>query len=283
LLLIAFVYLFGVVIALATGTPVDRSGVVVGLLVLLPLSASVHYANEYADYETDGLTIRTPFSGGSGALQRSGLGRRSALVGAWVTGLVGAGLSGIAYGLDFLPLAGLGILALGTFFGWMYSLAPLALGWRGWGELDNALLGGVALPFYGYVVQTGRVEGGVLLACLPFGALVFTNLLATTWADRAADFVVGKRTLATRWPLNQLRALYWAVVAGAYLSLLLLGGRVFPAIVAWSSIAVLPVSIWGGAAYTRRHSPFPSVFAMVCLLGVQLISWWSTAGFCCLI
>jgi hypothetical protein len=71
------------------------------------------------------------------------------------------------------------ILALGTLFGWMYSLKPLALGWRGLGELDNAVLGGLLLPFYGYVVQAGTVDVGVILALLPFGASAFVNLLAT--------------------------------------------------------------------------------------------------------
>jgi len=55
----------------------------VGLAALLPVSAGVHYANEYADYLTDRLTTRTLFSGGSGALAEMGLPQRSALWAAW--------------------------------------------------------------------------------------------------------------------------------------------------------------------------------------------------------
>ena len=38
------------------------------------------------------------------------------------------------------------VLSLGAFFGWMYSVRPFALAWHGWGEVDNAALGGVLLP-----------------------------------------------------------------------------------------------------------------------------------------
>ena len=37
------------------------------------ISISIHYVNEYADVETDRITQRTAFSGGSGALPESGL------------------------------------------------------------------------------------------------------------------------------------------------------------------------------------------------------------------
>lgn len=57
---------------------------------------------------------------------------------------------------------------------------------------------GVALPVYVYVVQAGPLDPQVVLIFIPFGTLVFVNLLATTWADREADAAVEKFTLATR-------------------------------------------------------------------------------------
>lgn len=73
LLLIALVYALGVAIAFAEGVALDVTELVVGLVALLPVAASVHYVNEYADYWSDRLTSRTPFSGGSGALAQTGL------------------------------------------------------------------------------------------------------------------------------------------------------------------------------------------------------------------
>jgi 1,4-dihydroxy-2-naphthoate octaprenyltransferase len=282
LVLIAFVYLFGSVISLANGVHLNVGTFWMGLLALLPLSASVHYANEYADHETDARTMRTPFSGGSGALLRTGLHQIVALRAAWIAAVVGALIAFIAFERGFLSPSAFGILTLGTFFGWMYSLKPLALGWRGLGELDNALLGGVMLPLYGYVAQEGNVDAWVIMALLPFGASVFINLLATTWPDRVADEMVGKRTLATRLPVQYLRLLYWSVALGIVLSLFLLLHRVLPLSVVAGSLLTAPVILWGGLRYTRQHSPFPTVAAMVLLLFAQTIAWWSSVDFCCL-
>ncbi|MFT4945878.1 MAG: 4-hydroxybenzoate polyprenyltransferase [Natronomonas sp.] len=66
LALVVGVYLFGAKIALAGGATLSWSALLAGCCALLPLAASTHYANEYADYETDALTERTPFSGGAG-------------------------------------------------------------------------------------------------------------------------------------------------------------------------------------------------------------------------
>jgi len=93
--------------------------------------------------------------------------------------------------LGLLTPVPLVVLFAGAFLGWMYSLPPLALAWRGWGELDNALLGGVALPLYAYLVQSGELDRWVILIFIPFSMLVFINLLATTWTDRDADRSVG--------------------------------------------------------------------------------------------
>jgi 1,4-dihydroxy-2-naphthoate octaprenyltransferase len=208
--------------------------------------------------------------------------RHLALIGAWIALCVGGAFSIVAAWMGVLNLVSLFVLAFGAFFGWMYSLPPLALAWRGWGELDNALIGSVALPLYGYVVHSDRFDWAVILACLPFFGLAFTNLLATTWADREADTAVGKCTLATSWPVIRLRLLYITVVAGSFSLLLLLHSWGFPPIVVWSSFLVLPVAIWGMSTYTRISNPFPSVAAMVLMLFVQLVAWWSMADFCCL-
>jgi len=273
LLAIILVYLFGSIVAWAHDVIIDFPAFTFGLVVVLPVSASIHYANEYADYETDSLTRRTSFSGGSGALQESGLTPGIALKAAWFGLLVGLLLGLLGLHLGLLTPTALAVLAWGAFWGWMYSLRPFALAWRGWGELDNAMLGGVALPVYGYMVQTGSLDPRVVLIFIPFGMLVFVNLLATTWADREADAKVGKFTLATRWSVNSLRLLYLLVAVGVFVYLLLLGQLLFPQLVILSSILVIPVLLWGIRVYTRQHSPFPTVAAMAFYLVIQIAAW----------
>jgi len=278
LLLVAVVYALGTAIALAQGVTPDTSVFLGGLGGVLFVAASIHYANEYADYETDRLTERTPFSGGSGALVEYDLPRRLPLVAAVVTFVIGLAIA-VACTVHGQPVVGVGVLLFGAVFGWMYSLPPLALAWNGLGELGNAMLGGLALPAYGYATQTGRVDATIVLACLPFALLTFANLLDTTWPDREADAAVGKETLATRWSPRRLHALYILAVASAFALLVALAGGVLPTVVAYGSFLALPFAVWGTVTYTRKRSPFPTVAAMVVLVVVQLVGWAVVAGY----
>ena len=278
LLLVATVYLLGAAIAVAHGAAPEPGALLGGLCALLPVAASVHYANEYADHETDALTVRTPFSGGSGAIPELGLAPAVARRAAWAAAGLGlvATVAHLLAGL--LGVVAAALLAGIALFGWQYSVG-VALAWRGLGELDNAALGGLALPGYGYAVLAGTVTPEAVLACVPLGAVVFANLLDTTWPDREADGTVGKATLATRWSPPALRRLYLLAVGVALGSppLLAVVG-VLPWPVALASMAVAPLLAWGAAWYTRRRSPLPTVAAMVGTVVVQLAAWAWVAG-----
>jgi 1,4-dihydroxy-2-naphthoate octaprenyltransferase len=270
LVAVTLVYSWGLLIALPWLDAFRPLSYVSGLSALLLASASIHYANEYADYETDAPAVRTPFFGGSGALQEYGAPRETALRAAQVTLIAGlmAALTATVFGL--LPFLALPLLLLGIIGDWMYSLPPVALARRGWGELTNAFLGGMLLPIWGFTVQAGRLEWRMFLLTLPFMLHVFVNLLATTWADREADRRVGKFTLATRWSVANLRALYFLSVAAAYLSLFLMRDWLLPGRLVWLTALLLPLALWAGYSYARQHSPFPSVFVMVLFLIMQL-------------
>ena len=145
LLLVVTVYALGIVVAVARGAPLGEGALLAGVAALVPTAAGVHYANEYADHETDALTERTPFSGGSGALRATGLPRRLMSTAAVVTLTAGVGLAGAALAVGLLPARAVAILAGSALVGVQYSVGPLALARRGLGELANAALGGVAL------------------------------------------------------------------------------------------------------------------------------------------
>ena len=277
LLLMAVVYATGVALAVARGAAFDPAGASLGFLVYLPVAASVHYANEYADRGTDLLTDRTPFSGGSGALARTRLDPRVALWAAVAALGVGGAASLSAYAAGRLSGAALALLAAVAVLGWGYSLPPLALAWHGLGEVDNALLGGVLLPSYGVAVA-GALSPGAPLAFVPFGFVVFVNLLATSWPDRGADAAVGKRTLATRFEPSTLRRFYLAGVAGAVASVALVPAAVLPPPVRLAVGASLLPLAWGFRAYTRRRSALPTVATMVATAASQLVAWSAVAA-----
>ncbi|PJF25844.1 MAG: hypothetical protein CUN53_10720 [Phototrophicales bacterium] len=165
------------------------------------------------------------------------------------------------------------LLLIGTVGGWMYSVKPLKLAWRGWGEVDNALLGGMILPLFGYAAQSGRVSLEAVLIFTPFTIFVFTNLLAVTWADRHADGQVGKRTLAVLLRPAHLRVLYWAALIASAVLFISLIDLAIPSDSLWTLLVSLPLMIWGALTYTRLNSPHPSVLLMVGFLIAQLVYW----------
>ncbi len=267
---VMLVYAVGVLLARAEGYTFSMTAVMPAFGVLLLVALSIHYINEYADYETDALTQPTPYSGGSGVLPRGVVPRAFALSAAWGTvsaGIIGALMLVIA---EVMPLTAVVVLVVGTVGGWMYSVAPLKLAWRGWGEVTNAVLGGMLLPIYGYTVMTGAVNVEVVCCFIPLTMLVFLNLLATTWADRVADGQVGKYTLATRYQAHHLRWLYAVVAMGAY-GLWIALASVHPREVVVVGLLALPVTLWGAWRYTRTDAPHASVHMMVVFIVGQLI------------
>lgn len=247
-----------------------------GVTALLPVAVTIHYANEYTDVETDALTTRTPFSGGSGALDRIGLPRsflRSTTIGSAVVALVV--VAGIA-SIVGLPLDALVLLAVIFGLGLAYSLPPIAFVRRGIGEVINAFLGGVLLPLYGVAVVASP-RPAAAFAVVPFTLLVGCNLFATHWPDRAADAAVGKRTLAVRWSPARIRRAFVTLAATAAIvtATLWLGG-ILPDAVALAHLAPVPFLLWSWLVLTHQRSPLPAVLAMVVLAVAGTIAWWWT-------
>jgi 1,4-dihydroxy-2-naphthoate octaprenyltransferase len=248
--------------------------VLVGLVALLPVAVTIHYANETADVDTDARTAPTPFSGGSRALVETDVSvsflRTSLLVSSSVA--IGGGLAGVLVGA-LAPTATV-LLFVGLVAGAAYSLPPVALVRRGAGEPVNMLLGGLVLPVYGVSV-VARPTFGAALATVPFTLVVGCNLLAVHWPDRHADRAVGKRTRAVQWSRTRLRRAYatLAILAGASTVCLWWWG-VFPDAVALAHLAPVPFLVWGWMTLTRQRSPLPAVAAMVVLALTATVAWW---------
>ncbi|WP_227130609.1 prenyltransferase [Halorubellus salinus] len=269
LALICVVYALGVLVAVARGG--EHANVLVGVGALLAVAVAVHYANEYADYETDALTTPTPYSGGSGVLHATGLERAfawRALVGASALATVAVLASAVAG----LPATAIALLSVILVAGVAYSLGP-RLAWRGLGELTNALLGGLALPLYGVAVTGTTPDVVDVLTFLPFTAIVFANLLATQWPDRRADAEVGKRTLAVILRVRTLRGLYTftAIIGLGGITTLVATGLAPLALLALAAPTTVLLVV-GAHRYGRVESPAVTVHAMVVLAFAYVIT-----------
>lgn len=276
LVLVVLVYATGVAAGTtrSAGSLADAGPAVVwGLAALVTTAVSVHVVNEYADYDTDARTVRTRFSGGSGALHDLGLHPRLALRGASTSALLAVAVAGAGLVVGALSPAAVVLALLGLVGGWQYSVGPLRLARHGWGEVANAALGGLLLPVYGVAVVTGGVTAADAALFVPFAALAFVNLLETQWADRDADRMVGKATLASRLSDRATRLLAAAATVTGYGALVVLSPAPIPTPVAVASMAAAPFSVWAMVTMTRRREPLPAVVAMVVMVLAQLVAW----------
>jgi 1,4-dihydroxy-2-naphthoate octaprenyltransferase len=159
---------------------------------LIVAHASVNIFNDYFDSRSklDTKTQRTPFSGGSGAIQSGLLSEKQAL---WV-GIacliiiipIGVFFT-IAVGWLLLPLLAIAIISI-----ILYTPLILRMGYPEW----SAGLGLGVLPVLGaYFVQTGSYTMGAFLASIPSGILVHNLLLLNEFPDAEYDITVKRRTL----------------------------------------------------------------------------------------
>jgi len=234
------------------------------LLLIVLAAAAIHLANEAADHETDRRTRRTPFSGGSGALAASSLSPRVPLALALaLSGLVVV-LALMATGSGAIQPAATALLLLGLAGGLAYSLPPVAVERRGWGEPLNAVLGALLLPLYGVAALAGAAIVLDVVAFLPFFFVAFASVMATAWPDRAADGATGKATMQVRLsPVTLRRIALGAAVAFILSTFLSAATDAIP--LAFAGLAVTPLLVLGLHRYTRVTSPLANVAAMVAL------------------
>jgi 1,4-dihydroxy-2-naphthoate octaprenyltransferase len=262
LALIGVVYVTGVLLGLVRRGEPRLDVVLLGAVVLLFAASSVHLANEYVDVETDAITERTAFSGGSGVLPRGLVDRRIAAAGSFVAGTLACGATLLLVVAGIVPgLAGT-ILLAGLAGGIAYSVPPLAAARRGVGEVLNATLGGMLLPLYGVAVARGSADVLDVIAFAPFTLVVFLSVMATAWADRSPDAATGKRTLQTRLPASTLRRMHAAVivlfVAAEAVSALLGASPAAPVL-----LVLLPLLAAAHRRYTVVRDPSLAVLVMV--------------------
>jgi 1,4-dihydroxy-2-naphthoate octaprenyltransferase len=223
------------------------------LVIMVCAILMAHYANEYADYETDALTRRTMFSGGSGVLPSGVVPRSWALYAAIAFLIVTILLSAIAFFSGVITQDVVILVLMGLPLGWFYSMPPLALERTSAGELDNAFLGGFLMPLMGYVPQTGYVTSLSLMVCFPLFLAVLVNLLTVHWSDRRADEVVGKRTLVVR--LGSRTFLLFEVLTVAMLSAILLLLFVLPLMVVLVTSISGIIAAWAILGFRRNGGP----------------------------
>lgn len=170
-----------------------NSGIfIITLIGVVAVHISVNLFNEYSDWKTgiDENTERTPFSGGSGNLQKGLLEPFQVRLAAWITltvaFFIGLGLAWVS-GWPVLILMGVGGIA--TVFYTDY-LSKLIIG-----EFAAGITLGSFVVIGTYFVQTGEITSGIIWASVSPGILTMLLLLLNEFPDIEADRAGGRRHL----------------------------------------------------------------------------------------
>ncbi|ORZ41658.1 hypothetical protein BCR44DRAFT_39250 [Catenaria anguillulae PL171] len=204
----------------------ENAGLDLGLLVLgwifvLTCQVSAHLLGEYYDLPSDRyayLASPSPFTGGSRVLVSAAadaahkvtpltckhLGQLTTLL-ALVQALAGLGWLDLAGREAVLfPLA-LAMIALAH----QYSAPPLKLNHRALGELGAGVVMNLLLPYFGAILHLpnkvyltnpsaamANLHTSLAMLVIPSFLLKIALFMILNWADRRADFLGGKTTLA---------------------------------------------------------------------------------------
>jgi 1,4-dihydroxy-2-naphthoate polyprenyltransferase len=190
------------------------------LVVAVAIQVFTNYQNDYADGRrgTDDRRVG-PTRLVAGGLATAEQVRTASLIAAGVAGVAGIAMA-IVVGPVLLLVGALSLAA-----GYFYTGGPRPYGYAGFGEVFVFVFFGVVATAGSAYVQVEEVSLLSLGASIPVGLLATALLVVNNLRDIPTDAVSGKRTLAVRLGDGATRALYAAMVIGAFLSLPVLAVR----------------------------------------------------------
>ena len=235
-------------------------------LAALVVHASVNWLNEVHDARSglDQLTQRTPFNGGSGALQ----GHPEALKNVQTAAFIAIAFA-VGFGIylvwlwdwRIIPLGLLGLVVILSYSPWMtrqpvwgWSSPGLGLGW--------VLMLGVAFALTGHYPTELMA-----LALLPF-LLINNLLLLNQFPDKQADQQVGRRTLPLA--VGDRHAL-WVFKASVLVSVLLLVGLIGLGMLPWLSLVALVGFVPAGLIWSKLQPHFEHSADALFILAMNVV------------
>ena len=236
--------------AVSAGEPMSMTPYLLGYLTLFLLEAATVFLNEWFDFESDRRNRNAgPFTGGSRVLVDGRLDRAAMRKGIGLAILAAA--AALAALLAAAPAASVGAMvalyALLAALALAYTVPPLKLSYRGFGELDVALTHSAGAIMVGYVAQGGGWTDSVpWLMALPLGVSVLPSILLAGCPDREADQAAGKRTLVViLGKRGAVRVAMAASVAAPILAALLVLARAdMEALLGWSAAGGAVHCLW---------------------------------------
>ncbi len=240
-------YSLGAAIAYSTYQYFNGMVFALGYLCLLLIEVNTVFINEYVDLPSDRINTNVgPFNAGSRMLAEGKLSLREARVGIVVVALllVGAGALLIRAATYLPTIALLSLAAVALFLGWGYTVPPLKLSYRTWGELADGLMHGPVAVVAGFLLQTGIWTDPVpWLVSTPtlIAMAVAAALLAIP--DAPADRAIRRQTMVVRYGSRATVVIsIWAIILCAVISVLLWGFGFIPNPVGIAMLVIVPLA-----------------------------------------
>jgi putative NADPH-quinone reductase/1,4-dihydroxy-2-naphthoate octaprenyltransferase len=191
-------YSVGALLA-SVGKPMSMTPYLLGFLTLFLIEAATVFLNDWFDFDSDRRNRNAGlFTGGSRVLVEGRIGRAAMRKGIGLS-LLGAGAALLALLFSASAASVVSIAVLYSLFAALalaYTVPPLKLSHRGFGELDVALTHSAGAILAGYVAQGGAWADSLpWLLALPLGVSILPSILLAGCPDREADQAATKRTL----------------------------------------------------------------------------------------
>jgi 1,4-dihydroxy-2-naphthoate octaprenyltransferase len=219
-------YLLGALLAIASGAGFSFDRFVFGYAVLMTGHLSVHYSNDYFDYEADSRAVAGTLSGGSGILPKHPELRLFAKWSGLSLAISSVALATICTIFFAFPLTFPGFAIFGNLLSWYYTAPPVRLAYRGLGELATMAAVGFLMPGIGDFSQFGMAFSPLFLICLvPLLLYSLTFIVNVEIPDMEGDISSGKRNfVASRGRATAFTVLgLLTLTATAYLAVVSIG------------------------------------------------------------
>ncbi len=213
---------------------------------------------------------RTPFSGGKRVLVDGLMTRSQTLLCAGIFYALGILMGLIIAFLREPAVIWIGLAGVGLAF--FYHAPPLALSYRGLGELAVSIAYGPLIVIGAFLVQTGRYEMSVLWISLPIGLAIGSFLWINEFPDSRADALSHKNTLVVKLGRHRAARIFALIVGVVYLSVGILPWMGLPFLVWLGFAGFLPAAVAVLRTYRdpQNNMILPKVQALTLLSFVLL-------------
>ncbi len=195
------------------------------------IHAGTNFVNDFYDYKKGADSEDS--LGPPGFIQRGLVAPRAVLSAGVLCFAAGSAIGIALVSVTSVELLWLGVVAV--LAGFLYTGWPLHLAYLALGELTVFIFMGPVMVMGAYFVQTETWSMDAFIASLPIAFLVTAILQANNLRDIENDRRVGKRTLATLIGRRKANWEMYALLAGAYVTLVLgvaVGALPWPALIA---------------------------------------------------